>query len=161
MSQDRPKTVEWQGETWEQVSEGSGTYTNGKDRRNIDRNGNLCLTPGNPGNPGGGRIADKVRLDATKGLENEVARIAGLLQTMVSRAESEFKPDGSLNNGLATMREIGRIANTLTSIGPGTKVTNVVERDGYHDAADRAYTRHDGSKLDFLLKLKEELDAIP
>lgn len=101
--------------------------------------GGALLAGGKPGNPGGGRIADKVRLDATKGLEPEVSRIAGLLSTMVGRAESELGEGGSLDKALATMREIGRIANTLTSIGPGTKVTTSVSRLEFIDAAVRAF----------------------
>lgn len=117
-------------EGWEQVGtagDGKPIVTNGTHRK-IIVNGGL-LNVGNPGNSGGsGRPAEKVRLDATKGLEENVANIAALLTTLVARAGQELSDSGNLNQGLATMREISRVANTLTGIGPGTKVTNVVEQ---------------------------------
>lgn len=153
-----PEGWELTGDT---TANGTPYVTNGKERR-ILANGGLLKCDGNPGNSGGGRIAEKVRLDATQGLQKEVSRIAGLLTTMVDRAGKELGESGSLDKGLATMREIGRIANTLTSIGPGTKVTNVVEKGEYHDRAAAAFDQWQeegsGTRLRFLELLKEALN---
>ena len=128
------------------------------------RNGGT-LKVGNPGHNGAGtgRPADKVRKEATESLEQFIGRIGALMGSTVGLCESEIAKGEklSVNSLAALLNQVSKLAATLTSIGPGTKVTNVVEREGYHDAAHRAYTAHDGTLLDFLQKLKVELDGIP
>ena len=147
---------------------GSTTDTTDNQRKNNvptmpGRNGGTLNAGGTPGNAGGsGRPAEKVRRDATESLERFVGRIGNLMGSTVELAESELA-EGTVNvNRLtALLNQVSKMAATLTSIGPGTKVTNVVEREGYHDAASRAYDAHDGSKLSFLELLKRELEGIP
>ena len=93
-------------------------------------NGGTLNAGGTPGNKGGsGRPADKVRRDATESLENHVSRIGTLMGQTVGLAESEIaKGSGmSVNSLTALLNQVAKLANTLTSIGPGTKVTNVLE----------------------------------
>ena len=126
------------------------------------RNGGL-LAPGNrigDTNPNAGRPAEKVRRDATDSLAEHVGKLGTMLGKTLAAAETALD-SGKTHDAMALLNQASRAASTLTSIGPGTKVTNVVEREGYHDAAHRAYTAHDGTLLDFLQKLKVELEGIP
>lgn len=118
------------------------------------------LNVGGTNRGGTGRPSERLRLVATKSLEEQIEPIGALLRGLVERADAAFARESTsgLHDGLACIREIGRLANTLTSIGPGTKVTNVVEREGFFDSAKRAYESHDGTLLSFLKCLKQELE---
>ena len=123
-------------------------------------NGARLKADGNPGHDGSGtgRRPERLRIAATEGVESLLPKIIASTELQANTAlDQKATPDQRARAHAEAVRGF----KGLVEAGPGTKVTNVVERDGYHDAADRAYTRHDGSKLDFLLKLKEELDAIP
>ena len=160
-----PETVERQGEaarkaTGDAAGNGTPPTTDPKLRKNIGPNGPV-LNVGNPGNKGGtGRPSEKVRIEATESLQAQMGKLTSLYGKVLDSALSSLE-SGKLHDAMTALREGTRVAKTLTDIGPGTKVTNVVERDGYHDAASRAYDQHDGTKLGFLEALKAELDAIP
>lgn len=130
-------------EGWEQVGttdKGSPIVTNGKERKIIGLNGGL-LNYGNPGNSGGsGRPSERIRLKATQSLDSQIEPIGKLLETVVAKANEAFE-SGRNDQALACIREISRVANTLTSIGPGTKVTNVVEREEWLDHAAQAFDK--------------------
>ena len=146
-------------DTGERCGNGSPILTDGYSRRILGQSGNL-LNIGNPGpHPGAGRPPERIRRDATESLEEHVGSMGIALGQVTARALVELEK-GNVGNAAALLGQSSRIASTLASIGPGTKVTNVVEREGYHDAASRAYDQsHD--KLSFLEALKRELDGIP
>ena len=140
------------------AGEGSPPATPDKPRKNIGAQGLPVLNVGNPGNKGGGRRPDAIRVVCTEAVEE----LAPLIRA------STIKQAGIANSATSTPDQAARAHaeavrgfKGLVEAGPGTKVTNVVEREGYHDAASRAYDAHDGSKLSFLELLKKELDGIP
>ena len=92
-------------------------------------NGGLLATGGNLGmtNPNAGRTPERLRRAATDALEGQIDDISSLLGLIVKRATKELGPDGSLSNATSVLSQVSKLAATLTSIGPGTKVTNVVE----------------------------------
>ena len=111
-------------------AEGSPTATLPYQRKINDKNGNPNLNGGGtPGNAGGtGRPAERVRLKATLSLDSQIGEIGKLLELVVSRAKAELQSDGSVHTALAALNQVSKLANTLTSIGKGKKVTKVVER---------------------------------
>ena len=118
--------------------------------------------PGNPGHDGSnaGRPSDRVRIKATGHVDAEIDRYGRILANLNGRIERSMEDDNPESKLLPLIRESARLLKGLADIGIGQKVTNVVEKDGYHDAASRAYDQsHD--KLSFLEALKRELDGIP
>ena len=154
-------TVTVAGETWEWTGEtcgnGSPVYTNGNARKTLV-NGGLLNHGGNP-TKSGGRKPERLRILATEGVEELLPKI---IASTMKQADLAQTTEGS--EARQAHAEAVRGFKGLVEAGPGTKVTNVVEKDGYHDAASRAYDIHltQGSdKLSFLEALKRELDGIP
>ena len=138
-------------------------------------NGRLRLGREGDTNPNAGRPAERVRIGATNACMAEVARYGAILYALNTAIEKElgivYALDGTVESCnvdldrierkvLPALRESNKTFNGLAQVGPGHRSTNVVEKDGYHDAASRAYDQsHD--KLSFLEALKRELDGIP
>ena len=146
---------------WERcgsTDKGYPIITDGNLRKIIGEDGNL-LNVGNPGNKGSnGRPPERIRVRATQGADDLVDDVIESTRMQLADAKN---PDLSPDRRQRAHAEGVRGFKGLVEAGPGTKVTNVVEREGYHDAASRAYDAHDGSKLSFLELLKKELDGIP
>ena len=119
-------------------------------------NGGLLKVGNDVNQNQGGRKPERLRIIATEGVEELLPKI---IASTMKQADLAQTTEGS--EARQAHAEAVRGFKGLVEAGPGTKVTNVVEREGYHDAAHRAYTAHDGTLLDFLTKLKAELDGIP
>ena len=122
-------------------------------------NGGLLATGGNKGmpNPNAGRPAEKVRRDATDSLAEHVGKLGSMLGKTLAAAESALD-SGKLHDAMAMLNQASRAASTLTSIGPGTKVTNVVEAPELFDVFDQAMS-DEGIPNDLALRVMARVKA--
>ena len=160
-SQAYPDTIAHEGATWRKTGDvcgnGSPVYTDGNSKKTLNPSGYPVLNVGNPGPwPNSGRRPERLRILATEGVEDLLPEIIASTKKQAALAQTE-----SGSEARQAHAEAVRGFKGLVEAGPGTKVTNVVEREGYHDAASRAYDSHDGTKLGFLEALKRELESIP
>jgi hypothetical protein len=122
-------------------------------------NGGLLIT-GNPGHDGSnaGRTPDRLRRKATDALEGQIEEIGSLLTQVVTRAKLELEESGNVHTGLAALNQVAKLAATLTSIGPGTKVTNVVERPEWVQAT-RECMEECGVEAELVTRVLKLMDA--
>lgn len=124
------------------------------------RNGGL-LAPANrlgDTNPNAGRTPDRLRRKATDALEGQIEEIGSLLTQVVTRAKLELEGSGNVHTGLAALNQVAKLAATLTSIGPGTKVTNVVERPEWVQAT-RECMEESGVPAELVTQVLKLMDA--
>ena len=91
-------------------------------------------------------------------LDSQIGEIGKLLELVVSRAKAELQSDGSVHTALAALNQVSKLANTLTSIGPGTKVTNVVEAPELFEVFDNAMSE-EGVPNDQALRVMSRVKA--
>ena len=121
-------------------------------------NGNL-RAGGKPGNKGGGRPSERVRIKATEASEKSVARLGRVLDTLTKRSEAELS-DGTLARALSIIRESTKLFTALSNLGIGTKVETTLGSTEFIDVVARVLNEVVDDpilKSEVLVRLKDEL----